>query len=31
MSRWGKDDLVRTEQGGFLLVDRGALETVAMT
>ena len=31
MSRWGKDDVVRTEKDGFLVVDRGALETVALT
>ncbi len=31
MSRWGKDDVVRTEKDGFMVVDRAALETVAMT
>jgi CRP/FNR family transcriptional regulator, nitrogen oxide reductase regulator len=31
MSRWGKDDIVRTEKDGFIVVDRSALETVAMT
>jgi CRP/FNR family transcriptional regulator, nitrogen oxide reductase regulator len=31
MSRWGKDDVVRTEKDGFLVVDRGALETFALT
>src|SRR5262249_47633470 len=31
MSRWGKDDLVRTEKDGFLVVDRPALETIALT
>jgi CRP/FNR family transcriptional regulator len=31
MSRWGKDDIVRTEKDGFLVVDRAALEAVAMT
>jgi CRP-like cAMP-binding protein len=31
MSRWGKDDLVRTEKDGFLVVDRTALETIALT
>ena len=31
MSRWGKDDVVRTEKTGFLIVDRAALEAVAMT
>ena len=30
MSRWGKQDIVRTEKDGFLVVDRSALETVAM-
>jgi CRP/FNR family transcriptional regulator, nitrogen oxide reductase regulator len=31
MSRWGKDDIVRTEKDGFVVVDRAALESVAMT
>jgi CRP-like cAMP-binding protein len=31
MSRWGKDEVVRTEKDGFLVVDRDALETLAMT
>ena len=31
MSRWGKQDVVRTEKDGFLVVDRSALEAVAMT
>jgi CRP-like cAMP-binding protein len=31
MSRWGKDEIVRTEKDGFVVVDRAALETVAMT
>jgi CRP-like cAMP-binding protein len=31
MSRWGKDDIVRTEKEGFIVVDRAALETVALT
>jgi len=31
MSRWGKDDIVRTEKDGFVVVDRAVLETVAMT
>ena len=31
MSRWGKDDIVRTEKDGFVVVDRSALETVALT
>jgi CRP-like cAMP-binding protein len=29
MSRWGKDDVVRTEKDGFLVVDRSALESAA--
>jgi len=31
MSRWGKEDLVRTEKDGFLVVDRASLESIAMT
>jgi CRP/FNR family transcriptional regulator len=31
MSRWGKDELVRTEKDGFLVVDRHALEAIALT
>ena len=31
MSRWGRDDVVRTEKDGFLVVDRPALETIALT
>jgi CRP-like cAMP-binding protein len=31
MSRWGKDDIVRTEKDGFVVVDRAALEAVALT
>jgi CRP/FNR family transcriptional regulator len=31
MSRWGKDDLVRTEKEGFVVVDRAALEAIALT
>jgi len=31
MSRWGKDNLVRTEKDGFVVVDRGALEALALT
>jgi len=30
MSRWGKDDIVRTEKDGFVLVDRNALEELAV-
>jgi CRP/FNR family transcriptional regulator, nitrogen oxide reductase regulator len=30
MSRWGKDDVVRTQKDGFVLVDRAALEAVAL-
>jgi CRP/FNR family transcriptional regulator len=29
MSRWGKDNIVRTEKDGFVLVDRAALEGLA--
>lgn len=29
MSRWGKENLVRTERDGFVLVDRQALEALA--
>jgi CRP/FNR family transcriptional regulator len=29
MSRWGKQDIVRTEKDGFLVVDRAALEALA--
>jgi CRP/FNR family transcriptional regulator len=31
MSRWGKDDIVRTEKDGFLVVKRDALETLALS
>jgi CRP/FNR family transcriptional regulator, nitrogen oxide reductase regulator len=31
MSRWGKQEIVRTEKDGFILVDRAALEAMAMT
>ncbi len=31
MSRWGKDNLVRTEKDGFVVIDRAALETVALS
>jgi len=31
MSRWGKEDVVRTEKDGFLIVDRASLEAVALT
>ena len=31
MSRWGKDELLRTERDGFTIVDRTALETLANT
>ena len=30
MSRWGKDNLVQTEKDGFLVLDRGALEAIAV-
>jgi CRP-like cAMP-binding protein len=29
MSRWGKEEIVRTEKDGFVLVDRAALEEIA--
>jgi CRP/FNR family transcriptional regulator len=29
MSRWGKDEIVRTEKDGFVLIDKDALETLA--
>jgi CRP-like cAMP-binding protein len=29
MSRWGKEDVVRTEKHGFLILDRAALEAIA--
>jgi CRP-like cAMP-binding protein len=29
MSRWGKDDVLRTEKDGFVLIDRATLETLA--
>ena len=29
MSRWNKDDVVRTEKDGFVVLDRGELERVA--
>jgi len=31
MSRWGKDDIVRTEKDGFLIVKRYALEALALS
>jgi CRP-like cAMP-binding protein len=31
MSRWGKDNIVRTEKDGFVVVDRAALESMAMS
>ena len=31
MSRWGKEDVVRTEKDGFLVANRLALETIAMS
>ncbi|HYM22158.1 MAG TPA: Crp/Fnr family transcriptional regulator, partial [Vicinamibacterales bacterium] len=30
MSRWGKEDVVRTERDGIVVVDRAALESAAM-
>jgi CRP-like cAMP-binding protein len=29
MSRWGKDEIVRTEKDGFVLLDKDALEELA--
>lgn len=31
MSRWGKEDIVRTEKDGFLVLDRKSLEALALT
>jgi CRP-like cAMP-binding protein len=31
MSRWGKDDIVRTDRDGFLITNRSALESVALS
>jgi len=31
MSRWGKDDIVRTDKDGFVVINRPALETVALS
>jgi CRP/FNR family transcriptional regulator, nitrogen oxide reductase regulator len=31
MSRWGKQDVVRTDKDGFLVVDRASLETVSLS
>ena len=31
MSRWGKQDIVRTEKDGFLVVDRAALEALSLS
>jgi CRP/FNR family transcriptional regulator len=31
MSRWGKQNLVRTEKDGFVVADRPALEAIALT
>jgi CRP-like cAMP-binding protein len=31
MSRWGKDGVVRTEKGGFMLLDREALDALALS
>jgi len=31
MSRWGKENIVRTDKDGFTVLDRGALESVAMS
>jgi hypothetical protein len=29
MSRWGKEDVVRTEKDGFVVLSRSELETMA--
>jgi CRP/FNR family transcriptional regulator, nitrogen oxide reductase regulator len=31
MSRWGKDDVVRTEKDGFVVLNRAALETLSLS
>jgi CRP/FNR family transcriptional regulator len=31
MSRWGKDEIVRTEKDGFVLMDKQTLEELAAT
>jgi len=31
MSRWGKEDVIRTEKDGFLVVDRRTLESIAQS
>ena len=31
MSRWGKENVVRTEKDGFTVLDRSSLEAVALT
>jgi len=31
MSRWGKEGVVRTDKDGFTIVDRPALEAVALS
>jgi len=31
MSRWGKDEIVRTEKHGFVLLDKAALEELALS
>ena len=31
MSRWNKDDVVRTEKDGFVVLDRGELERIALS
>lgn len=31
MSRWGKENLIRTDRDGFLIQDRAALETIAVS
>jgi CRP/FNR family transcriptional regulator len=31
MSRWGKEDIVRTEKDGFIVVNKAGLETISLT
>jgi CRP/FNR family transcriptional regulator len=31
MSRWGKQDIVRTEKDGFVVIDRSALDAIALS
>ncbi len=31
MSRWGKEEVIRTEKDGFVLIDKPSLETISLT